>query len=121
MTEQNTSIAIDNDALKYMLSLPQGRAVVWDLLAAYGLFRNAFSADPSDRDFKLGMHNAALILYVECMTVSPDLTALMLREQGNYDNAAGTDSADADKRNAPGTDDTASLGYGRGHATDLGG
>jgi hypothetical protein len=109
---------IDNDALKYILSIPRGRAVIWDLLTAYGLYRNAHSVETAEREFHLGMHNAALILYAECMAVSPDLTAMMIREQGDYDNAGTSSPARPERPTA--SDDNPGLGYSRGYTTDLG-
>lgn len=124
-------VVIDGDALKYILSLPQGRAVIWDLFTAYGLYANPFHSDSAEKDFRLGMHNAALILYADCMTVSPDLTSLMFREQGTYDNDAGKPTQ-SDARSGSGPDSSSDsgsspadpgLGLGRTGPTitDLGG
>lgn len=86
MTEE-VKTNLPRDELKYMLSLPQGRKVIWGMLSLAGLFRQPFVT--GDRDItalNCGSLNIGLILYADCMTVSPELTAMMTREQGNYDN-----------------------------------
>lgn len=96
---------IDADALKYILSLPQGRKVLWDIFAITGLYHQPFIAgDPETTAMNCGRLNNGLILYKDCMSVSPELTAMMLKEQGTYDNRdpdpqpnhAGDDSGNSD-------------------------
>jgi hypothetical protein len=120
------SIVIDPDALKYVLSLDKGRAVIWDILRSGGLFRSPFNVDSRLGDFNAGAHNQALIIYADCMAVSPDLTALMIREQGTYDNGAGTDTTrsgdDTDRSSSrDDSDEPTGLGLGRLGPTALGG
>ena len=121
MTEPTNHI--DADALKYILSLPQGRKVIWDIFAISGLYQQPFvSGDPETTAMNCGRLNNGLILYKDCMSVSPELTAMMLKEQGTYDNGNDTDhgrSVQPAEHDNPG-DDLDFIGHGLGgFRTDL--
>lgn len=121
MSEAPTSV--NGDALLYVLSLPAGRKVVWDLLALTGLYRQPhIPGNPSGTDFNCGALNVGLALYADCLSISPDLTAMMIKEQGTYDNRdasnsrAERDSTDRDPYRDPGPDEPdlpAGLGLNR--------
>ena len=83
---------IDSAALKWTLGTPLGRKVIWDLLAVGGLFRQPHSPDERQTNFNCGSLNIALILYAECLAVSPEHTALMTKEQADYDNRERSES-----------------------------
>lgn len=90
MTDPET--VLDADALKYILSLPKGRKVIWGLLAFSGLFRQPFvPGEPDKTALNSGALNVGLMLYGDCLAVSPDLTAMMTKEQGNDDNQRDSD------------------------------
>ena len=78
---------IDEDALKYILSLPNGRKVLWDILGLTGLYRQPrVAGDTEGTAFNCGGLNVGLAIYADCLTVAPDLTAMMTKEQASYDN-----------------------------------
>lgn len=120
---------LDRDALSYVLSLPQGRKLIWGLLGMAGLFRQPYVAgDAAATAFSCGSLNIGLALYADCLQASPTLTAMMTKEQADDDrhslNRKRRDDADSDKR-VPGPDDRDSgsagsdpffdrLGFGRG-------
>lgn len=84
---------LDEDALKYVLSLPAGRKVLWDILALSGLYRQPrVAGDSEGTAFNCGGLNVGLALYADCLTVSPDLTAMMTKEQAAYDNRGPDDN-----------------------------
>lgn len=114
---------IDANALAYILSLPQGRKVLWDIFAVTGLYHQPLvPGDPETTAMNCGRLNNGLILYKDCMTVSPELTAMMLKEQGNYDNGNSTnnagDAGSARNDGDPGSDGLVLHGLG-GFRTDL--
>lgn len=84
MAEENA--VIDRDALLYVLSLPQGRKVLWDILGQAGLFRQPFSVENERLTaFNCGNLNIGIMVYAELLQTSPDLTAMMTKEQANAD------------------------------------
>lgn len=124
MTEP-ANTTLHPDSLKYTLATPQGRRVLWDLLGFAGLFRQPrVPGDPGGTDFNCGSLNVGLMLYADCLTVSPDLTAMMIKEQGSYDNASIADTRpdprpnDSDRGKqgdsiASNTGDSGGLGFNR--------
>lgn len=77
---------IDYNALAYVLSLPQGRKVLWDILGVSGIYKQSF--DPNSgrvSDFNSGARNIGVVLWTDCQLVSPEFTAIMIKEQGNAD------------------------------------
>lgn len=99
---------IDRDALLYMLSLPQGRKVLWDILAISGLFHQPFRAgDPEATAFNCGALNVGLIAYAECLTIDPALTAMMTKEQSDASNRS---DATAVNNASSGSDDPSHTG-----------
>lgn len=84
---------INRDALQWILGTRQGRRVLWDLLAVTGIYRQPrVVGDPGATDFNCGGLNVGLILYADCLTVSPDLTAMMIKEQASYENTAAAEA-----------------------------
>ena len=77
---------IDYNALAYVLSLPQGRKVLWDILAVSGLYKSTFSLESARlSDFMAGSRNIGVAIWTDCQLVSPEFTAIMIKEQGNVD------------------------------------
>lgn len=92
--KQSATNYINEDSLKYVLSLPHGRKVLWDILSFGGLYHQPFT--PESRrvtDFNCGRRDAAIVLLTECLTASAEHVALMMKEQANV-----TDNTDADDR-----------------------
>ena len=78
---------VDSDALQYILSMPAGRKVLWDILALAGLYRQPrVPQDSEGTSFNCGSLNVGLAIFADCLTVAPDLTAMMTKEQASYDN-----------------------------------
>ena len=97
------STNLGEEELLYALSSPKGRKLIWDILALGGLYRQPFvPGNVEVTAFNSGGLNIALILYADCMTVSPDLTAMMISEQGNYDNGRTTDQLNVGRSDRPG-------------------
>lgn len=105
---------IDEDSLKRTLSVPAGRKVLWDLLALGGLYRQPFATDSLLTAFNCGSTNVGLMLFADCMSASPELTAMMIKEQGNADR----ERADSDPARNSGDGDSTRNGFG--NRTDLG-
>jgi hypothetical protein len=84
---------IDYDALSAVLSTRAGRKVIWDILAITGLFHQPFGENQRLTDFNCGRLNTGLILHADCLTVDPDLTATMTKEQGNASRREHDDAA----------------------------
>lgn len=109
---------IDPDALKYILSLPAGRKVLWDILAVTGLYRQPrVPGDPGGTEFNCGALNVGLIIWSECQESSPDHVALLMKEQGTYDNERSIAAASGKpvEHSAAGRDDEpdTELGFDR--------
>jgi hypothetical protein len=95
---------IDRDALQYVLSTSDGRKVLWDILAISGLYRQPrVAGDPAGTDFNCGALNVGLMLYADCLTVSPDLTAMMMKEQATYDNTSASDARKPERKSGSDT------------------
>jgi len=87
MTKPEPQTQIDADALLYVISTGDGRKVLWDILALAGLYRQPrMPDDPEGTAFNCGSLNVGLAIYADCLSVSPDLTAMMTKEQASYDN-----------------------------------
>jgi hypothetical protein len=103
MTEEPKS-GIDSDSLKYILSMPKGRKVIWDILAIAGLYKQPYVPGNSDgTSFSCGSLNVGLAIYADCLLTSPDLTAMMTKEQGNADRELADHSSDTGNPNDSGT------------------
>lgn len=100
MTEPLPTV-LDRDALQWILSTPQGRKTLWGILGAAGLFQQPFSPDPAITNFNCGKLNSGLILWADCLTVDPDLTAMMIREQGNVDNSSDLNPGESEPGSGP--------------------
>lgn len=121
MTQPATTL--DPDALARTLGTPAGRRTIWGLLGFAGLFRQPrVAGDPGGTDFNCGGLNVGLMLYADCLTVSPDLTAMMIKEQGSYDNDASLNesngpelrrSASSDAPGHDSADELTGLGFDR--------
>jgi len=85
VTSEQVRTNLDVDALKYVLSLPRGRKLIWGLLGLAGVFRQPFNQDLRLTDFNCGSLNLGLALYADCLQASPELTAMMTKEQANVD------------------------------------
>lgn len=109
---------LDRDALSAVLSTSAGRKTIWGLLGMAGLFRQPFATDLRQTDFNCGSLNIGLALYADCLLVSPELTAMMTKEQANADRTELTRKRDSDARSdRPDAGGSGSSGSG---STDLG-
>lgn len=111
---------LDQAALVAVLSTYSGRKIIWGLLGLAGLFRQPFSTDLRQTDFACGSLNIGLALYADCLLASPDLTAMMTKEQANDDRHALARKRDSDARSdQPGG--SSNPGSGGSSSTALGG
>lgn len=69
--------------LKAILASPSGRRWLWSLIARLGPFRTPFGPDPHLSYFAGGRQNVGLELIAEITSVSPDLYALMQKENAD--------------------------------------
>jgi hypothetical protein len=89
------------DELSSLLSIWQGRKIIFEILTRCGVFSSPFATDRAMLEYNCGAHAIGVELYNDCMSTSPKLTAMMLEEQGNYDNYRSAEQQrDNDKRDA---------------------
>lgn len=77
-------------ALSTMLSDPEGRAYVYDILDFCGVFRSAFSTDPLRMAFNCGTQSVGLWVMSDMESVNPGAYQKMINErnQRNADRSA---------------------------------
>lgn len=78
--------------LKWLMSSPRGRRIVWRLLDISGPFRISFDTNAMKMAFNEGNRNLGNQLLNEVMTLCPELYPVMAKEQRNG-------STDGDKSN----------------------
>lgn len=69
-----------HEDIKWILAHPQGRRWLWKHLSNLGPFRTPFGTDSHLSYFAGGRQNVALELIAEINAASPDLYALMQKE-----------------------------------------
>tara|TARA_R110000744_G_scaffold350652_1_gene456344 strand:+ start:324 stop:626 length:303 start_codon:yes stop_codon:yes gene_type:complete len=87
--EANAQIARHNestrhtfiDDIKWLMSSPRGRRLVWWLMSKSGVSRTSFSNSGSVMAFNEGQRNIGLMLQGESLEHSPDHYFTMLTEQ----------------------------------------
>ena len=67
--------------IKWLMSSPRGRRLVWWLLSKAGVFRTSFNNSGSITAFNEGQRNMGLMLQGEVLEASPDAYLTMLTEQ----------------------------------------
>lgn len=68
---------------RWIVSTPQGRRFVWEMLAQAGVFRSVFSADALVMAYNEGNRVAGLKLLVKLMNVAPKAHEMMMKENAN--------------------------------------
>lgn len=66
--------------VRWMMSSPRGRRLVWWLLAKTGINRTSFNNSGSVMAFNEGQRNIGLMLQAEVLEASPDAYMTMLQE-----------------------------------------
>ncbi len=82
--------------LNRVMSDPQGREYLYDLLASLHIYSTSFSTDALIMAFNEGQRNVGIRLTADLVEASPDMYLQMLKEFGNVRQqgnrrAAGTD------------------------------
>jgi hypothetical protein len=110
-----------SDELRHLLSQWQGRKIVFELINRCGVFASPFAQERTLLEYNCGAHAVGVELFNDCMSVSPKLTAMMLEEQGNYDNDKRADEQRRlDTRTDLGDDDGDFLPFDRNNGLGLG-
>lgn len=65
---------------KFVMSTPEGRSFVWDVLASTGLFRQSYVPDSNGTAFNEGQRSVGLRMYADLETHCPEQYLLMQRE-----------------------------------------
>ena len=82
--------------MRWLLSGPRGRRMVYRMLEAAGVFRLSFNTNAMAMSFAEGARNTGLQLLAQVMAVRPQAYALMIEENthdaGNIDDAADAPS-----------------------------
>jgi hypothetical protein len=78
--------------LKWLMSSPRGRRIVWRLLDLAGPFRMSFNTNAMQMAFNEGNRNLGLRLFNEVMTLCPELYPVMVKEQQNDRDGNGDQS-----------------------------
>jgi hypothetical protein len=74
----NEQYALD---MRWVMSTPAGRRVMWSLLGDLGLYRTPYAGEHTNAaNFNMGQHSAALRLNAQLIEHSPDEHDLMARE-----------------------------------------
>jgi hypothetical protein len=71
-------------AFRKIMSDPEGRMWMWDLLEMCRIHVTSFSSDSLAMAFQEGMRNVGLILEAQIFQLSPELYLKMLTENGGY-------------------------------------
>lgn len=69
--------------VRWLMSSPRGRRLVWWLLGKSGVSRTSFNNSGSVMAFNEGQRNIGLMLQAEVLEASPDAYMTMLQEQRN--------------------------------------
>lgn len=69
--------------VRWLMSSPRGRRLVWWLLSKSGVSRTSFNNSGSVMAFNEGQRNIGLMLQAEVLEASPDAYMTMLQEQRN--------------------------------------
>lgn len=83
VSEQKKQLATEQRErdLKWLMSDPAGRRLMWGWLGDFGLYRTPFAGgDIAKTNFNLGTHNCALQLVAQVVVTCPDEYDLMQRE-----------------------------------------
>jgi hypothetical protein len=67
--------------VKWLMSSPRGRRLVWWVLGKSGVNRTSFNNSGSVMAFNEGQRNIGLMLQAEVLEASPDAYMTMLQEQ----------------------------------------
>lgn len=67
--------------VKWLMSSPRGRRLVWWLLAKCGVNRTSFNNSGSVMAFNEGQRNIGLVLQAEVLDAAPEAYVTMLNEQ----------------------------------------
>lgn len=70
----------DEGDLRFVMSKPEGRRLLWRLMSEFGLHDSSFTLNASETAFNEGRRLAALNLYHELQAVTPEQYLQALRE-----------------------------------------
>jgi hypothetical protein len=69
-----------SDLMAAIVSMPEGRKWIWELLTELGVFSNPFSADGLVMAFKCGEQNVGQRIFADVLEASPDAYLTMVKE-----------------------------------------
>ena len=78
--------------VKWLMSSPRGRRIMWRLLELSGPFRLSFDTNAMKMAFNEGNRNLGNQLFHEVMTLCPELYPVMVKEQRNDSDGNGNQS-----------------------------
>ena len=93
-----------NNGLKHALATPQGRRMIWLLLAECGIFRNPFSNNALSTCFAAGEQNVGQRLLAKITTTHPELYLTMQKENLDAERERNADAAKLDDTASGSTD-----------------
>ena len=83
---------MQNADVKWLMSSPRGRRVMWRLLELSGPFRISFDTNAMRMAFNEGNRNLGNLLLTEVMILCPELNPVMVKEQKNDRDGKGDQS-----------------------------
>jgi hypothetical protein len=83
---------MQNADVKWLMSSPRGRRVMWRLLELSGPFRISFDTNAMRMAFNEGNRNLGNLLLTEVMILCPELYPVMVKEQKNDRDGKGDQS-----------------------------
>lgn len=78
--KQELRVHREAEDFRWIVSTPQGRRVVWEMLAQAGVFRSVFSGDALVMAYNEGNRVAGLKLLVKLMNDAPKAHEMMMKE-----------------------------------------
>lgn len=81
--QQQRARRLDEDAWRALLSERWGRRIVWQQLAACGVYRTTFTGEPLSSAFQEGQRSIGLSILSSVMDVAPAALPLMQAEAGD--------------------------------------
>lgn len=78
---------IRDDGFKELVSSPQSRAWLWNLLSSANVFASTFSIEPAAYGLNEGKRSLGLMIMADITRLCPEMLALMMKE--NQEKAYG--------------------------------
>jgi hypothetical protein len=70
----------ERDDLKFVLSWPEGRRLIWRILSEAGVFRSSFTGGGKRTFFNEGKRDLGLMILIDLMATDPEVFARMQHE-----------------------------------------